>query len=47
MVDLAAAGQSNKQIARTLYLGEKTVETHLRRVFRKLEVANLASWPQS
>src|SRR5262245_15456130 len=47
LVDLEAMGQFNEQIARTLFLGEKTVETHLRSVFRKLEVASWASWPPS
>lgn len=35
---LVAAGRSNPEIARTLYLGEATVKTHLLHVFEKLGV---------
>lgn len=35
---LAAAGRSNRGVARELYISEKTVEGHLRRVYRKLGV---------
>jgi LuxR family transcriptional regulator, maltose regulon positive regulatory protein len=31
-----AAGQSNKQVARSLFLTENTVESHLRRINTKL-----------
>lgn len=37
---LAAAGQSNQDIARTLYITVSTVEQHLTRVYRKLGVKN-------
>jgi DNA-binding CsgD family transcriptional regulator len=33
---LAAAGQSNTEIARELYLSPKTIETHLVKSYRKL-----------
>lgn len=37
---LVATGQSNKQIAVTLGIGESTVKTHLLKVFEKLGVAD-------
>src|SRR5262249_39442991 len=36
---LVCQGMSNKQIAERLYLSPKTVETHLTRVFAKLDVS--------
>jgi DNA-binding NarL/FixJ family response regulator len=33
-----AQGQANKQIARSLYIGEKTVKTHVRNILMKLGV---------
>ena len=38
VADLAADGLTNRQIAQSLYLSPKTVEMHLSRVYRKLEV---------
>lgn len=35
---LVAEGRSNPEIARTLYIGEATVKTHLLHVFEKLDV---------
>jgi DNA-binding NarL/FixJ family response regulator len=35
---LAASGQTNRQIAATLFLAEKTVENNLSRIYAKLEV---------
>jgi DNA-binding NarL/FixJ family response regulator len=32
---LIAAGQSNREIARTLYVSEATVKTHVNRIFAK------------
>jgi DNA-binding NarL/FixJ family response regulator len=37
-----AAGQSNAQIGRELYLSEDTIKTHARRLFRKLSVNDRA-----
>jgi DNA-binding NarL/FixJ family response regulator len=39
---LVAAGESNKQIARTLSISERTVKFHVTSIFRKLEVENRA-----
>jgi len=35
---LAAAGRTNREIAETLYLSVRTVETHLSHAYRKLDV---------
>jgi DNA-binding CsgD family transcriptional regulator len=35
---LAAAGKTNREIAQTLFVTEKTVETHVGRVYDKLGV---------
>jgi DNA-binding CsgD family transcriptional regulator len=35
---LAAAGYSNPEIAQTLFVTRKTVETHLGHVFSKLDI---------
>ncbi|OIV39081.1 DNA-binding response regulator [Mangrovactinospora gilvigrisea] len=40
---LVAAGCTNGEIGRRLYIGESTVKTHLLRVFGKLDVADRAS----
>ena len=45
MVDLAAAGGTNREIAQTLFVTEKTVETHLGRSFRKLDTHLAGSFP--
>jgi DNA-binding NarL/FixJ family response regulator len=37
---LVAAGQSNPEIARSLFIGEATVKTHLLHAFEKLEVGD-------
>ena len=36
--EMVVAGASNKEIAGTMYLSPKTVETHLSRIYRKLDV---------
>jgi DNA-binding CsgD family transcriptional regulator len=35
---MAAEGRTNREIAQALFLTENTIETHLRSVFRKLEI---------
>jgi DNA-binding CsgD family transcriptional regulator len=37
---LAAKGDTNREIAQTLFVTEKTVETHLGRSFRKLDISS-------
>jgi DNA-binding CsgD family transcriptional regulator len=46
VVELAAAGGTNREIAQTLFVTEKTVETHLGRSFRKLEVSSRRQLPE-
>ena len=38
MTEMAAGGQTNREIAQALFVTEKTVETHLGRAFMKLGV---------
>jgi DNA-binding NarL/FixJ family response regulator len=40
ILGLLAEGRSNRDIAQSLYLSEKTVKAHLAAIFRKLGVAN-------
>ena len=42
VAELAADGASNAQIAQTLFLTVKTVEMHLTRTYRKLDIAGRA-----
>jgi DNA-binding CsgD family transcriptional regulator/exonuclease VII small subunit len=37
---MAAGGLTNRQVAQALFLTENTIETHLRSVFRKLEIGS-------
>jgi DNA-binding NarL/FixJ family response regulator len=38
VAELAAAGRSNSEIAAELFMGLRTVEAHLSRIYRKLSV---------
>ena len=40
LLELLSEGDTNRDIARKLYLSEKTVKAHLVSVFRKLGVTN-------
>jgi DNA-binding CsgD family transcriptional regulator len=46
VVELAAAGGTNREIAQMLFVTEKTVETHLGRSFRKLDVSSRRQLPE-
>jgi DNA-binding CsgD family transcriptional regulator len=43
VADLVAIGRTNRQIAAQLHISVNTVETHLRRIFAKLEVSSRAA----
>jgi len=43
VASLAARGRSNKEIAAELFMGVSTVEAHLSRVYRKLEIRSRAA----
>ena len=43
VAELVAQGMTSREIAQALFLGEKTVETHLRHIFGKLGVTSRAS----
>jgi DNA-binding CsgD family transcriptional regulator len=45
IAELAASGLSNREIAQQLYLTVKTVESHLGRVYRKLEIRSRRELP--
>jgi DNA-binding CsgD family transcriptional regulator len=44
---LAAEGQTNRAIAQSLFVAPKTVEVHLRNVFRKLDLSSRAQLPDA
>jgi DNA-binding CsgD family transcriptional regulator len=46
VAELAAAGGTNREIAQTLFVTEKTVETHLGRAFRKLDISSRRKLPE-
>jgi len=43
VLELLVAGLSNRAIAGRLILGEETIKTHLRGLYRKLEVGDRAA----
>ena len=45
VAELAAQGQTNREIAQSLFLSLKTVEMHLGRVYRKLDISSRAGLP--
>ena len=45
VVELAAAGGTNRAIAQALFVTEKTIETHLGRAFRKLDISSRRQLP--
>ena len=46
VADLAAGGQTNRDIAQTLYVTPKTVEVHLSNAYRKLGIASRHELPR-
>ena len=44
---MAAEGMTNREIAQALFLTENTIETHLRSVFRKLEISSRSQLARS
>jgi DNA-binding NarL/FixJ family response regulator len=42
-MDLIAGGRSNGEIARELFLSEKTVKNHVNRIYSKLGVSSRAT----
>jgi DNA-binding CsgD family transcriptional regulator len=40
VADAAAQGASNREVAQTLFLSEKTVEAHLGHIYSKLEIGS-------
>jgi DNA-binding CsgD family transcriptional regulator len=47
VAELAAAGQTNREIAQSLFVTEKTVETHLGHVYDKLSVRSRRKLPDA
>jgi DNA-binding NarL/FixJ family response regulator len=40
VAEIATQGQNNVEVAAALFVSRKTVETHLRRVYRKLRICS-------
>jgi DNA-binding CsgD family transcriptional regulator len=47
IAELAAGGRSNREIAGILFVTPKTVEYHLRNVYRKLDVRGRRELPSA
>jgi DNA-binding CsgD family transcriptional regulator len=47
VTELAAGGMANKEIAETLFLSPRTVENHLSRVYRKLDIGSREELPDA
>ncbi|MFJ9562313.1 AAA family ATPase [Streptomyces fuscichromogenes] len=47
IAELAAEGRRTKEIAELLFVSTRTVETHLGRVYRKLDIPSRAALPQA
>jgi DNA-binding CsgD family transcriptional regulator len=47
VAELAAEGRSNPEIAQTLFVTRKTVETHLGHVYRKLDIGGRGELAQA
>jgi DNA-binding CsgD family transcriptional regulator len=44
---LAAEGRSNREIAQALFVTSKTVETHLRHAYKKLDITSRTQLPSA
>ena len=47
MAELAAAGQTNRQIANALFITVKAVEWHLSNAYRRLDISGRAELSQA
>ncbi|MEV6940426.1 LuxR C-terminal-related transcriptional regulator [Streptomyces sp. NPDC051172] len=47
IAELAAGGKRTKEIAEQLFLSTRTVETHLGRIYRKLDISSRAALPHA
>lgn len=47
IAELAAEGKRTKEIAEQLFVSTRTVETHLGRIYRKLDIPSRAALPRA